>query len=346
MVGLRRLVAVPLVAVAVLGTAACGDDDDAAEDAATTTTSAAEPELAAGTVEELISFDITARENSEGLAVDDNGDLYISLAPLGKIVRVRDGETTTEDVGTVTIGAQDFGTLGVALDGDDVLTAVQSTTAGGIWRIPKAGGEAERIPGTEEIGFANDVDVDEDGTIWVASSVEGTDEAGANLGAVWRIADDTVDRWLVDPIVGGTGESPLPAPIGANGITVRDGTVYVSVTEKGQIVAIPIGADGAAGTPTVWAEGPELGGADGITFDDAGNLYVASIGQSQIVRVDKDDKALTIIAADEDGLDYPSTVKFGAGQYEGDLLALNFAVGEQLGDTTVEGPGLLRIPAA
>ena len=345
MVGLRRLAAVPLIALAVL-TAGCGDDDDAAEDAATTTSGAPEPKLAAGTVEELIHFDIEARENSEGLAVDDNGDLYISLSPLGKIVRVRDGETTTEDVGTVTIGAQDFGTLGVALDGDDVLTAVQSTTAGGVWRFPKAGGEGERIPGTEEIGFANDVDVDDDGTIWVASSVEGTDDAGANLGAVWRIADGEVERWLADPIIGGTGESPLPAPIGANGIAVRNDTVYVSVTEKGQIVAIPISEDDTAGAPEVWAQGPELGGADGITFDDAGNLYVASIGQSQIVRIDKDDKAITIVATDEDGLDYPSTVKFGAGQYEGDLLALNFAVGEQLGGTTVEGPGLLRIPAA
>ena len=341
--GPRRLVALPVVAV-VLATAACGDDDDSAEVEAPT--GPVEAELATGTVEEIIGFDIAARENSEGLAVDESGDLYITLSPLGKVVRVRDGETTTEDVGSIPIGEQDFGPLGIAIDGDDVVVAVQSATSGGVWRIPKAGGEGERIPGTEAIGFANDVEVDDEGTIWVASSVEGPDESGANTGAVWRIAGDQVERWFAGPILGGTGESPLPAPVGANGITRRDDTLYVSNTERGQIVAIPVGDDGSPGTPSVYAEDPQLGGADGITFDDAGNLYVASIGQSQIVRVDKDDQVVTLVAADEDGLDYVSTVKFGTGQYEGDLLALNFAVGEQLGDTTVEGPGLLRIPAA
>jgi sugar lactone lactonase YvrE len=345
----RRLVAVAIVAL-VFAAASCGDDDDS-DDAAPTSsspvTTQAEPELATGTVEELIGFDIAARQNSEGLAVDESGDMYVSFSFLGKVVRVRDGETTTEDVGSVPgLGAQDFGPLGLAIDGDDVVVAVQSATSGGVWRIPKSGGEAARIPGTEEIGFANDVAVDDEGIIWVASSVEGKDESGANVGGVWRIADDTVEKWLVAPVIGGTGTSGLPAPIGANGIEVRDDTVYVSVTEQGQVVAIPIGSDAKPGTPSIYAKDANLGGADGITFDDAGNLYVASIGQSHIVRVDKDDQAVTVIAGNEDGLDYPSTVKFGAGQYEGDLLALNFAVGELLGATTVEGPGLLRIPAA
>ncbi len=337
----RHLVAVPLVAV-LLASVACGDDDS--EEGAPDT-GPVEAELATGTVEQIVAFDGAARQNSEGLAVDESGDLYISMSFLGKVVRIRDGETTTEDVGSIPIGPDDFGPLGLAIDGDDVLVAVQSAESGGVWRFPKSGGDGERIPGTEAIGFANDLAVDGEGTIWVASSVEGTDESGANLGAVWRIAGDEVEKWFVGPVLGGTGTTGLPAPIGANGITLSPDTVYVAVTEQGQIVAIPIGDDAAPGTPSVYAKDAMLGGADGITFDDAGNLFVAAIGQSQIVRIDKDDQAVTVVAGDADGLDYPSTVKFGAGRYDGDLLALNFAVGELVGGTTVEGPGLLRIPA-
>lgn len=323
-----------LIAVVVLSVAGCADS------------SSNEADLATGTVEKIIGFDPQAREQVEGLAVDDSGDLYITFPFLGKVARVRDGATTREDVGSVPVEANDFGTLGVAIADDDIVVAVQSAKSGGVWRFPKAGGAGERIAGTEKIGFANDLDVADNGDIYVASSVEPKDASGANQGAVWRIANGEVEQWLVSPVLGGTGTSGLPLPIGANGIAVRDDTVYVSNTEQGQIVAIEIGENGDAGEPEVWAKDAQLNGSDGITFDDAGNLFVAVIAQSHIARVDKDDKAVSIIAKNDEGLDFPSTVKFGAGETEGELLALNFAIGELLGAKTEEGPALLRIPEA
>ena len=328
---MRRWIALVTVMVFV---ASCGDDSGGAA------------ELTTGTVEPIIKFDAAARRQSEGLAVDESGDAYVSFPFLGQIVRIRDGATKFDDVGSVPVEANDFGTLGVAIDGDDILVAVQSAKSGGVWRFPKSGGNGERIAGSETIGFPNDLAVAENGDIYVASSVEPKDDKGANQGGVWRISDGKVEKWLVSPALGGTGTSGLPVPVGANGIAVRGDTVYVANTEQGQIVTIAIGEDGDAGEPAVLVKDAQLNGSDGITFDDAGNIFVAVIAQSQIARVDEGDNAVTLVAKDTDGLDFPSTVKFGAGETEGDLLALNFAIGELLGAKTVEGPALVRIPAA
>jgi sugar lactone lactonase YvrE len=326
---LRR--AFGLVGVAAVLVAGCASDSN-------------EAKLAVGRVEKLIGFDGAAKQNSESLAVDNNGDIYITFPFLGKVSRVRDGAATTEDLGSVPVESGDFGTLGVAIDGNDVLVGVQSKKSSGVWRFKKSGGTGQRIAGTEPIGFANDLFVADDGSIYVASSAEGKDAAGSYLGAIWRINDGKVDKWLVSPMLGGTGSSGLPAPIGANGIAVRDDKVYVCVTEQGAILSIPIDDDGGAGTPVVYAKDAQLNGCDGITFDDAGNLFVAVIAQSQIVRINKDDQAVSAVAKDSDGLDFTSSIKFGAGDTEGDLLAVNFAVAELLGGKTVEGPALLKIP--
>jgi sugar lactone lactonase YvrE len=308
--------------------------------------SSSEAKLETGTVKKLVSFNPAAHENVESLTVADNGDVYLSQPFLGRVVRVRNGSTTVEQVGSVPVAQNDFGVLGLAIDGDDVLAGVQSKQSNGVWRFKRSGGAPTRLPGSEVIGFANDLALGDDGAIYVASSNEGKDASGAYLGAVWRIKDGKTEKWYSSPMLGGTGTSGLPAPIGANGIAARDGTVYIAVTEQGQIVRIPIEGNGSAGTPTVYAKDAQLGGVDGITFDDAGNLFASVIGQSSIVRVDKDDQAITSIAKDTDGLDYNSSVKFAKGKYDGDLLVVNFAIAELLGKKTVEGPALLRIPAA
>jgi hypothetical protein len=84
----------------------------------------------------------------------------------------------------------------------------------------------------------------------------------------------------------------------------------------------------------VLAEDPALYGADGITFDDDGNLWVAVIVQSTIVRVLRSGEIETIATA-ADGLDFASSVAFGKGD---EVWAVNFAIGPPGG----AGPALLR----
>jgi sugar lactone lactonase YvrE len=85
----------------------------------------------------------------------------------------------------------------------------------------------------------------------------------------------------------------------------------------------------------VLAEDEDLSGADGIAFDVHGNVWVAVISQSTIVRVSPGGDIATIATA-ADGLDWASSIAFGK---EHDLWAVNFAIGPPGGP----GPALLRL---
>jgi len=78
---------------------------------------------------------------------------------------------------------------------------------------------------------------------------------------------------------------PLPGPKAAcNDIAVaKDGTLYVTDTQQARILTLAPGARDLA----VWAEGPELRGADGIAFAGDGTLYVNSVTANTLLRVER-----------------------------------------------------------
>ena len=164
---------------------------------------------------------------------------------------------------------------------------------------------------------------------------------------MWRIPrGGAAELWLQDPLLEGDGSSPLPFPLGANGIAYRGGVVYVANTELGRVVAIRVGTDGSPGSPRVIAQGPALVGADGLALDVHGRLYVAVASQSTIVRHDPDGSDVTTIATADDGIDFASSLAFGTrkGQRR-TLYAVNFAVGPMFGFPPGAGPALLAIDA-
>jgi sugar lactone lactonase YvrE len=78
----------------------------------------------------------------------------------------------------------------------------------------------------------------------------------------------------------------VPLAIGANGIAHDAKNVYVTNTDYGRLVAIPIAADGSAGTATIVKEDcAALAGADGLVIDTDGTFLVALNAQNKIVRV-------------------------------------------------------------
>jgi sugar lactone lactonase YvrE len=119
-----------------------------------------------------------------------------------------------------------------------------------------------------------------DGTLYVSDSA---------LGTVFRIAPDaarTKTAWKADPLLV-TDNAALP--FGANGLAFdRDRQfLYVANTGEATIVRIARNADGSAGAATLFASGAALGGnalagADGIAFDDQGNLYVCANQANEI----------------------------------------------------------------
>jgi streptogramin lyase len=284
---------------------------------------------AAVDIEVVIDYDPAASEQPEGLAVDKHGNVFLSLAPLGEIRKVeRDGSEST--LATIPLPPGAFpGVLGLEFDGRGSLYAAVSAgdpAVTGVYKI-KRDGSFFRLPGTEAIAFPNDLTFDKRGNIYVTDTT---------AGAVWRISrrGGSAELWFQSPLLEGDGSAGVGINIGANGIAYRHNALVVANSEGARLLHIPIERDGSAGDASVLAEDPTLYGADGIVFDGDGNLWVAVIVQSTIVRVLRNGEIETIATA-ADGLDFPSSVAFGKND---EVWAVNFAIGPPGGP----GPALLR----
>ncbi len=292
----------------------------------------------------LVSFNGGAGEFTEGVAVDSDGNVFASITKQGRLVRIPADSNKAEDFGKVDgIQPDDFGLLGLTVDEDgNVLGGVVSKNpaANGVWRFDADSGDAQRLPGTEKISFANAVIVDGD-NIYV------TDTQGpGGKGAVWRVPKEgDAAIWAQGGALAGTGAAGFGFPLGPNGIDVYDGTVYVGLTEPAKIVAIPIKDDGSAGEVTVFADltkaapGDAPIFVDGIDFDEDGNVYVAAPLIHFIFEVSSDGKDVTVVADAGDNLDSPASVAIG----EDALYIANFsaALGES---SNGKGPSIVRVP--
>jgi sugar lactone lactonase YvrE len=243
--------------------------------------------------------------------------------------------------------ATDVGLLGLAVDArGDVYGAVDAKAARGVWRFDRETGAAQRLRGTEAIPFPNGLAFDNRGNLYVSSSSEGSSPSGALLGGVWRIArNGSVDRVLVHEALGGLGVFQ-PTGVGANGIAYRHGVLYLTNTEKGTLLTVVVGPQGSVGAPSILASGPQLANPDGLALDVHGNVYVAAISHSTIVRVRRGG-AIDRVADATDGLDWASSLAFGTSQGRCQrLYAVNYAIGPRFGAAPGAGPALLSIDVA
>ena len=276
-----------------------------------------------GHVTEVVSFDPAGGEFAEGIAVDKTGTVYVSMTLLDQVDRITPDGTRSVVAefapGTAPAGlaAAPWGDLYVAAGGLDLTTGSTDPALRGVYRVTP-GGSAERLPGTGEIIFPNDVTLDERGNVYVTDTV---------AGAVWRIPrGGEAELWSEHPAFLGDGSFGFGFPIGANGIAVRGRDVLVGNPERGLLVSVPILPDGSAGEPSTLSAAPELLGVDGIALDVTGNVYAASGVQNLLTRV-RPDGDIDTLATAEDGLNQPSTIAFGT--TDGDhktLFVLNFSI--------------------
>jgi hypothetical protein len=287
---------------------------------------------AAVDIEVVVDYDPAAGELPEGVAVNKRGDVFVSLGPLGEIRKIgRDGSEST--LATIPLPAGAFpGVIGLAIDAPGNVYAAVSTgdaATTGVYKIARDG-SFSRLPGTGAIAFPNGVTLDKRGNLYVTDTT---------AGAVWRVParGGPAEIWFQSSLLEGDESFGFGFPIGANGIAYRHNAVVVGNSEGARLLHIPIGPDGSAGEATVLAEGPALSGADGIAFDVHGNVWVAVIVQSTIVRVSPSG-AIETIATAADGLDFVSSVAFGK---KSEMWAVNFAIGPPGGP----GPALLRFDA-
>ncbi len=259
-------------------------------------------DAAAATVKTLVSFDRTAGQTPESVAIAGDGTIYVSLAFASQIRRI----TPTGSQATLVMPTAGGITVGIAIDthhDNDLIVAVRSAdpAAAGIWRVPRIGfNRPMRIAALPTDSFPNGVTFDAHGNLYIADS---------DLGRIWRLArgGSQATVWAQGALLAPTGDSfqgfRLP---GANGLKIRGRTLCVSNTARQEILAVPIQRDDRAGPMAIRFSGVQ---ADDFAFAANGDLYVTENPLSRLIRITPSD-ARTTVATAADGLDNPSDVAF------------------------------------
>jgi sugar lactone lactonase YvrE len=291
----------------------------------------------------VVVMDGGAGELPEGITVDLTGHLWVSVQPRCEVRRYTRWGKETLRLQLVTAAEGCLAGNGLAIDLlGTVYAAVFSwnDATRGVYAIDWRG-RARRIPGTEQIAYPNAIAVHHrTGALYVSDMT---------AGRIWKIDRRRhVSLWAEGPAL--TGNLPLPPgfpqgnPLGANGITIHGGAIYVAVTFAPRIVRIPINDDGTAGTQEVVVAPPTFIGAgvfslDGLVRDVKGNLYAASPSALAVVKVPADGTPVSIVAGPADGItSSPLSLDFGFPTRAGQSLYVT--INDSFGGT---GAGVVKV---
>jgi hypothetical protein len=295
----------------------------------------------AAEVETIALFDPAMLETPESIQIDRHGHVYISLALTGEVRKIApDGTQSTlallplhQEVQPCQNSAGSASLKGIALDHQrNVYVGVRSCSVVdlGIWKVAPDG-QQSLLANLPEASRPNGIAY-HDGWLYVA------DEA---LALVWRVHSDgqsPAEVWSADPLLQHPPEPPPGFP-GPNGLQIFKHEVYVSVSDRGHIVAFRIKANGSAGPGRVHV----LLGLDDFAFDVKGNLYGMTNFFNTVVRVTPNGmvEASPLLTLD-DGLDGPSSGAFGMGKDRKNLYIANVAIPSFPGSTP-RRPSVMRL---
>ncbi len=286
---------------------------------------------AVGSLSTFLELDPSVGENPEGVTVDKKGNVFASIAPTGDLLKI-DKKGNVSTLASFNPGAGFL--LGMTTDGPgNVYVALASFDENtGVYRVAPSG-EVSQVASMSPGTFPNDLVLDSSGALYITESI---------AGAVYKVPKDgELELWYQDDLLFGDPEiSPVPFPIGANGIALDGDSILVANSQQPRIVRIPVDDDGYPGDADVLVEDDLLLGADGIALDVHRDIYVAVNQQNLLLRVDGDDGDIEVLADAEDGLDFPATVAFGRGPAgKKNLYITNFA----LFSGPAGSPGVMRI---
>ncbi|MEV7283303.1 hypothetical protein AB0O01_01830 [Streptomyces sp. NPDC093252] len=163
----------------------------------------------------------------------------------------------------------------------------------GLWRL-RPGGAPERIAALPADSLPNGLALDRHGRLLYA-----TDSV---LGTVWRIpvGGGTPVRWATGPALEARGF------LGANGVKVHNGAVWVSNLDQGTVLRLPVTHRGTAGPVEVRATG--LVNIDDIAFTGSGNTLLAAINADNEVALVRSDGSHRVVLSGADGLRNPTSL--------------------------------------
>jgi sugar lactone lactonase YvrE len=246
---------------------------------------------------EIAHFDISTHQQPENLVLAPDGSVDLtfnrsrevgSLSSNGKLTILA---TLPQDAaGTAFVS-------GIVRISDGTLYVnYNAGSLSGIWHIPPTGGTPQRIVAIPTAGWLNGLGYDaQQNTLYATDSI---------LGAVWKIslADDTASIWAQDTQL----QPTTTTGIGANGLKIQDGAVWVSNTSAGTLLSIPISQNLTAGTVTVAAQG--VIGIDDFAFTPNGDVVAAQNPISQASIIDPHTGVHTTVLTAANGLSNPTSV--------------------------------------
>jgi len=245
-------------------------------------------------------FNLAAGQTPEDFALAPDGAVDVSFAYADEVASVaRSGDTRIlgqlPKTGNCPVIAAPV-SLGIARASDGTVYAVDCTGNAdtGVWRL-RAGSAPVQLAQLPADSFPHKMVLDDqDGDIYIADSV---------LGVVWRVPAEggTPAIWAQGPALQRT------SVFGANGITLHDHAIWVSNTDQGTIVEIPIRADGSAGPIRTVATGL-AGQVDDFTVLGQDDTILAALNPASQVVIIKAGSQPQVLLTAADGLSNPTDV--------------------------------------
>jgi sugar lactone lactonase YvrE len=115
--------------------------------------------------------------------------------------------------------------------------------------------------------------------------------ADSYAGCIWQYdaASNKATVWLKDRLLErSSAKSEFPA---ANGLKIYKGNLYVSNTEKQTLIKVPL-SEFTAGAPSLFLDKVNI---DDFTFDGLGNIYAATNVYNGVIKITPE-KKITIVA--------------------------------------------------
>ncbi|WP_406200516.1 hypothetical protein OH807_19585 [Kitasatospora sp. NBC_01560] len=250
---------------------------------------------------------LAAGQQPENFVLRPDGTPVLTFALTGQVAELtRRGEVrviaqlpTPANGDTPVLHSKAFA-AGIDRTRDGSLYVALSTgtaDATGIWRIAP-GRKPQRIVALPATALLNGLAVDErGGWLYVADSVGST---------VWRapLKGGEATAWYRSDAL-----APSAGFLGANGLRLHDGDVWVSNLDTGSLLRIPVGRRGAAGRAETVATG--LGAVDDFAFTGRGDeLLVTDIKGNRLLKVrpGRSGNAVSTVLSAANGLSNPTAV--------------------------------------